>query len=171
MKNEIPVESSRNITMHTSPSQFLSRGLAISLAIFAAVAVVACAPVSTPREPVQVEVEAPEVSYKFYTDEELIEANNRARAYCNQYASTPSIQGKITTNQDGSKTVTFQCIQAAPKAPAPPLETYNYRTDNDLLQTMNSAEAYCARSGQVASFNVSTNAAGTQTLTYRCIPR
>jgi hypothetical protein len=171
MKNEITVESSRNISMHSPPAQFLVRGLAISLAIFAAVAVVACAPISTPPEPVQVEAEAPEVSYKFYTDEELIEANNRARAYCSQYASTPSMQGKITSNQDGSKTVTFQCLQEAPQAPAPPLETYTYSTDNDLLQTMNSAEAYCARSGQVASFNVSTNAAGTQTLTYRCIPR
>ncbi len=171
MKNEIPVESSRNISLNAPRSQSLGRGLAISLAIFAAVAVVACAPVSTPPEPVQVEAGAPEVSYKFYTDEELIEANNRARAYCNQYASTPSMQGKITTNQDGSKTVTFQCLQAAPQAPAPPLETNTYHTDNDLLQTMNSAEAYCARSGQVASFNVSTSAAGTQTLTYRCIPR
>ncbi|MDT8422121.1 MAG: hypothetical protein RQ754_16960 [Desulfuromonadales bacterium] len=171
MKNEIPAESSRNISMHSTPSQFLGRVLAISLAIFAAVAVVACVPATTPPEPVQVEAKAPEVSYKFYTDEELIEANNRARAYCSQYSSTPSMQGTITTNQDGSKTVTFQCIQTAPKAPAPPLQTNTYRTDNDLSQAMISAEAYCARSGQVASFNVSTSAAGTQTLAYRCIPR
>ncbi|MBE0577005.1 MAG: hypothetical protein IH613_14065 [Desulfuromonadales bacterium] len=171
MKNEIPAESSRDISMHSPPSQFWGRVLAISLAIFAAVAVVACVPASTPPEPVQVEAEAPEVSYKFYTDEELIEANNRARDYCSQYASAPSMQGTITTNQDGSKTVTFQCILAAPKAPAPPLETYTYSTDSDFLQAMKSADAYCARSGQVASFNVSTNAAGTQTLTYRCIPR
>lgn len=171
MKNENPVESSRNSSVHSPPVQFLSRGLALSLAIFAAVTVVACMPVATLSEPVQVEAGAPEVSYKFYNDEELIEANNRARAYCKQYASTPSMQGTITTSQDGSKTVTFQCLLATPETPAPPLETETYRTDNDLLQSMNSAEAYCARSGQVASFNVSTNAVGTRTLTYRCVPR
>lgn len=126
---------------------------------------------STSPGPVQVETKSPEVSYQFTTDEDLIEANSRARTYCSQYASTPMMEGTIINNQDGTKTVTYECIQSPTKAPAASPESYTYRTDNDLLMGMQSAEAYCAQQGRVASFNVTTNASGTQTLSYRCVPR
>jgi hypothetical protein len=48
---------------------------------------------------------------------------------------------------------------------------YSYRTDMELLQAIQSADAFCARSGQVSSSSVVTNPDGTKTLTFQCVPR
>lgn len=121
--------------------------------------------------PVQVNAMAPEVSYTFTTDEDLIKANNRARDYCSQYASSPIMEGTITRNQDGTKAVTFTCVNEPANTPATMPDSLTYRNDNDLLRAMHSADVYCAKTGQRASYSVTTNAVGTQTLTYRCVPR
>ena len=145
------------------------RWLAIALTLLVLAFFFGCT-APTP-DPVQVEAKAPQVSYKFYTDEDLIEANDRARDYCNRYASTPRMKGTITENQDGTKLVTFKCIQNPANPPVSFPDNYTYTTDYDLLNAMQAADAYCAQTGQVASYNITTSANGTQTMTYRCVPR
>lgn len=148
-----------------------------SIGILAVAAAVACTPVYH-NEAHEVDARQPMVRYDFSTDEGLIEANSKARTYCGQYAATPSMQGTITGNSDGSQTVTFNCIKTAAATPYPPSShqpmspmSYSYRTDAELLQAIESADAYCARSGQVASSSIVNNPGGTKSLTYKCIQR
>ena len=146
------------------------------IAVLTVATATACAPAYKP--PQEVESRPPSVSYNYSSDEGLVEANTKARAYCGQYASTASMKGTIAENRDGSKTVTFECVKTAaiiparpvPPPPSPPME-YVYRSDNELLRAIESADAYCAESGRVASTRIVTNADGSKTLTYQCIPR
>lgn len=140
------------------------------LICLAMMAVSGCGPMYSP--PQMVKSEPPKVSYNFNSDQELIKANSKARLYCSQYASTPRMQGTITMNPDGTKTVEFECVKTAmtPPPPPPPM-SYSYHTDIELLQAIQSADAYCARTGQVASTSTATNPDGTRTLMFQCVPR
>ena len=144
-----------------------------AIGILAVAAAIACTPLY--QEAHEVDARPPKVSYDFSSDAGLIEANSKARTYCGQYAATPSLQGTITKNSDGGQTVTFECIKTVAATPypppSPPPMSYSYRTDTELLQAIESADAYCARSGQTASSSIVTNPGGTRTLTYQCIPR
>lgn len=136
--------------------------------------VTACGPVYEPPE--QVAASVPTVSYSYGSDDGLIEANSKARSYCAQYNATPLMHGSIVDNADGTRTVTFECAKtgavATTPAPAAPAETaYVYRTDAEFLSALRSADAYCARSGQVASTRIVTNPDGSKTMTYQCVPR
>jgi hypothetical protein len=154
----------------------MKKEIALAFAGFAVLAVAVAAGCGGPvyTEPKEVEAKPPTVSYNFGSDEDLIAANTKARVYCSQYASTPSMQGSITENSDGTKTVTFECIKTAgvaPPPPPPPPMSYSYRTDMELLQAIQSSEAYCARTGQAASSSIVANPDGTKTLTFQCVPR
>ena len=142
------------------------------IAILAVIAT-ACAPLYQP--PREVESRQPSVTYNYNSDDGLVEANSKARAYCSQYASTPSLQGSIVQNEDGTKTVTFECVKTATVVSSPPPATpprgYSYGSDVELLESIRSADAYCAQTGQTASTSVVTNADGTKTLTFQCVPR
>ena len=48
--------------------------------------------------------------YTYRTDQELIQASQTAGAYCARAGSMP-MTSTITTNVDGSRTVTFQCAR------------------------------------------------------------
>jgi len=50
----------------------------------------------------------PSLSYTYRTDQELVQASQTAGAYCAKYGSQP-MTSIMTTNTDGSRTVTFQC--------------------------------------------------------------
>jgi hypothetical protein len=149
------------------------------IGVLAVAAAAACTPLY--HESREVEAKPPKVSYDYSSDAGLIEANSKARTYCSQYASTPSPQGSITENPDGTRTVTFECIKTAavtsypqsspyPQSSSTPT-IYSYRTDTELLQAIESADADCARSGQIASSRIVTNLDGTKTLTFQCVPR
>ena len=146
---------------------------ACGIGVLAVVAAIAC----TPRyqEAYEVEANPPRVSYEFSSDTGLIEANNQARVYCSQYAATPSIRGEITNSPDDTQTVTFTCIKTVAvttyPSPAPPPTSYIYRTDVELLQAIESTDAYCAQSGRIASSSITIDSGGTRTLTYQCVPR
>jgi len=139
----------------------------------AVAAAVACTPMYQKAQ--EMEARPPKVSYDFSSDAGLVDANSKARNYCGQYASTPSLRGSITDNPDGTRSVTFECIKTAAVTPyprsSPPPMSYSYRTDTELLQAIDSADAYCAQYGQITSSSIVTNADGTKTLTYQCIPR
>lgn len=144
------------------------------IVVLAGGAAAACGPVySAPRE---VEANPPKVSYNYSTDQQLVEASAKARIYCSKYASTPGMNGSITENPDGTKTVTYECVKTGtvtllPPPPPPPPMSYSFTTDMELLQAIQSADAYCARTGQAASSSINANPDGTKTLTFQCVPR
>ena len=160
-----------------SPGQ-MRRGIAVSCLGLVLATVAACAPVYRGSE--QVASEPPEVTYDYSTDDGLLEASAKARNYCGQYAATPAIQGSILQNADGSNRVNFVCVKTGavpvdrvvevyPPPPAPP-SAYVYRTDSQLLAAIESADAYCSRSGHMASTRIVTNLDGTKNLNFQCVP-
>ena len=139
-----------------------------AVAVLAAGAVASCAP-----SPQPVQSSNPTVTYTYRTDQELIQANQRATTYCSQYQTAPRT-ANITTNPDGSKAVLFECVRTTPPAPAPapPSQSYRYRTDQELIQASQTADAYCLRYGsQPIMSSIVTNPDGTKTVTFQCGPR
>jgi len=138
----------------------------------AAVALVlaACTPPYLP--PQQVQASNPTVTYKYNDDSGLLQVNQSATTFCNQYRAAPR-PASFANNQDGSKTVIFECVQPAMQmaTPAPynPNLTYNYTSDPELLTASQNAQAYCLNNGsqQVIS-NITTNPNGTRTVTFQC---
>ena len=139
--------------------------------MLAGLMVASCAPQYS--APQQVESTRPTVTYKYHSDEELIQANQRAVTFCNQYQFVPQ-SANFTTDQDGSKVVVFECVPSSIPAPPQinPNLTYSYRTDQELLNASRSAQIYCMNNGsqQVIS-NIVTNVDGTKTVTFQCRPR
>ena len=115
----------------------------------------------------------PSVTYNFRTDQELVQANQNATTYCNQYQTAPRT-ANITNNADGSKAVLFECMRTTSPAPPPttPNQSYSYRTDQELVQVSQTASAYCRQySSQPITSNIVTNPDGTKTVTFQCGPR
>ncbi len=131
-------------------------------------------------EPQQVQVSNPSVTYKYRTDQELVQANDRAAAYCSTYQSTHRT-ATFGTDPDGSKRVVFDCVKsaavAAPPTVAvapsmPPNQTYTYFTDQELLDASRSAQNYCmSRGSSQVSSTITTNPNGSRTATFQCVPR
>jgi len=140
------------------------------LAVFLAVG---CAPQHS--APIQTQSTSPSVTYKYRGDEELVQANEKAMAYCSQYRSTATT-ARIDTESDGSKTVVFECVAAPPSVATNQLYNpdypYNYRSDEDLLGVSQSADLYCSNNGsQRALTTVNTDVNGNKVVTFRCVPR
>jgi hypothetical protein len=122
-----------------------------AVAVLAAGAVASCAPFSSSPQPVQ--ASNPSVTYNYRTA--LRTAN-------------------ITTNPDGSKAVHFECVRTTlpASAPTPPSQNYSYRTDQELIQASQTADAYCLRYGSRPIMSgIVTNPDGTKTVTFQCGPR
>ena len=142
-------------------------------AVLAGMLTAACAPPYSP--PQQVQASNPTVTYKYRGDQELLQADQSATTFCSRYQSAPRAVS-FRNDPDGSKVVIYECIQmAAPMAPPPqynPNLTYNYQTDQELLNASRNAQIYCMNNGsqQVIS-TVSNNANGTRTVTFQCGPR
>lgn len=131
-----------------------------------------CAPQFS--SPQQVQATNPSVTYKYGSDQELVQANQNAATFCNRYQSVPRT-ANFADDPDGRKTVVFECIQASAAIPPPqfnPNLAYNYRSDQELLDSSRNAQTYCINTGsqQVIS-NIVTNANGTKTVTFQCSPR
>ena len=150
------------------------RGL--SVALLTAGAVAACAQV--PTSPQAVQATNPTVTYNYRTDQELVNANQNATTFCNQYQTTPRTSN-VTSNSDGTKTVLFECVRttaALPAAPAPTpvpgnpsVLSYSYRTDQELVQASQTASTYCAQNGALPmTSRVTTNVDGSRTVTFQC---
>ncbi len=140
----------------------------------AGLALAACTPQYP--SPQQVQASNPSVTYTYHTDQDLLQVNQSAATFCNRYQSVPQATN-FTTDQSGNKVVVFQCVPPTTMAAAPlpqpnPNLTYNYQTDQQLLDASRSAQMYCASrgSGQVAS-NVVTNPDGSRTVTFQCSPQ
>jgi len=132
-------------------------------------------------EPQQVQVSNPSVTYKYRTDQELVQANERAAAYCSTYQSTHRT-ATFGTDPDGSKRVVFDCVKGTAMTPAAPVVaaapamapnlTYTYFTDQELLDASRNAQNYCMSRGSTqVSSTITTNTNGSRTAMFQCLPR
>jgi hypothetical protein len=135
----------------------------------------ACAASSPPPHSLQqVSSANPTVTYAYSGDEELLHAQEKAVAFCNQYNSTPQAP-RITSNPSGTtKDVVFECAPnpatAAGQPTAAPNLTYTYRTDQELIEASRTADAYCTNNGQRAVSNITANTDGSKTVAFKCTP-
>jgi hypothetical protein len=140
-------------------------------AVLAGLLVASCVPPYT--SPQQVQASNPTVTYKYRSDQELLQANQNASTFCNRYQSVART-ANFANDPDGSKVVIFECVQtaAASQQQFNPNLTYNYRSDQELLDASRNAQIYCMKNGsqQVIS-NIVANANGTKTVTFQCSPR
>jgi len=141
---------------------------------------VACAPVDTP--PQEVSSSKPSVTYKYDSDKDLYEADQRASAYCAKYNLVPNAT-EFTSLQNGEKEVRYDCLAAsapaftavaapAPTAPAlaKPALSYMYQTDRELLTASRNARVYCMNNGMQSTVaNTTTNPNGTKTIFFQCV--
>ena len=137
-------------------------------ALFAAGALAACSTFPSSQQPVQ--SSNPSVTYNYRTDQELLQANQNATAFCNPYQTTPRTSS-ITTNADGSKAVHFECVRTTLPASTPPSQSYTYRTDQELVQASQTASASCPKPSSPMTSSIATNSDGTKTVTFQCGPR
>jgi hypothetical protein len=144
---------------------------ALVAAVLAALSIASCAPHRS--APQQVQTSNPSVTYKYRSDEELIQANRRAATFCDQYQSTPQTSS-FANDPDGGRVVNFECVRTSPTASQArfqPNLTYNYRTEQELLNASHSAQTYCAtRGSQQTISNMVTNQDGSKTVSFQCSP-
>jgi len=138
------------------------------------------APTSPPQ---QVQSTNPTVTYTYRGDQELLQANQNAAAFCGRYQSVPRT-ASVTNAANGAKVASYECVTpsptpvaampatAVPVASMPssnPNLTYTYRTDQDFLNASRSAQTYCVNNGsQQAVSSVAINADGTRTASFQC---
>jgi hypothetical protein len=139
--------------------------------MLASVAVASCAPSHSLQ---QVKTSNPSVTYEYRGDQELLQAQQHAVTFCNQYQSAPRPARFTSGPNDGSNHVVFECDPSLPAA-APPQQAlgpnlaYNYRTDQELLDASRSAQTYCMNNGsQQAVSNIDTNTDGSRTVRFQC---
>ena len=147
--------------------------VATAAAVMALAAAASCAPLHSP--PTKVDETRPTVSYKYATDEELIQARPQAAAFCGQYQATPRA-ARISTDSDGAKVVVFECVTSVPPLPPNPPSlsqnlAYTYQTDAELMNAWQSAQDFCMKNGrQNVASTITQNPNGTKTVTFRCTP-
>ena len=144
------------------------KGNVWAVAVLAAGILASCAELPSSQQPVQ--ASNPSVTYNYRTDQELLQANQNATAYCSQYQTAPRT-ANIRNNPDGSKAAVFECVRTALPAPAPatPSQSYTYRTDQELVQASQTAGAYCQKYGsQPMTSSMVANPDGSRTVTFQC---
>lgn len=141
------------------------------VAVIAMLLITACSPISK-SSPEQVEANNPTVTYKYHNDDELIQTNQLAATFCSQYRLAPRPLG-FSHDDQGDKTINFECAPI-PGSPATPTNsnsnlTYNYRSDQELLDISRNAQNYCLSNGWTShSSSIVDNANGTKTITFQC---
>lgn len=154
---------------HSHRTMKMAMGTTIALA---ALMTASCS--ITGSSPKQVDSTNPTVTYEYSNDDQLIEANQRAITYCNQFDSIPQTQS-FSKDEKGSSIVVFECVSAslAAASPNPPNSNlkYNYRTDQELLDASRSAQVYCVNHGSPEMHStIVANSNGSKTVTFRCNP-
>lgn len=155
-------------------SQCFTKVAKVTFAAMAGLALVSC--VSTRSSPEQVAASNPTVTYEYRNDDELIQANQRAITFCNQYQALPRAQS-FDTRSDRKNLVIFECVGASSFSSAPQRQsssdlTYNFRTDQELLDVSRDAQVYCMNSGAPEmDSNIVVHSNGSKTVTFRCSQR
>lgn len=121
------------------------------------------------HEPREVAATNPTVTYRYRGDHELLQANEKAEAFCAQYKAVP--RTARVERDDETRTVVFDCV---PTGSVTTVETYNpntpyaYRSDEELLNTSRGAQRYCRAHGGQATETITTAPDGTRSVTYGC---
>jgi len=138
-------------------------------AAFAALLTVSC--VAPRSEPQQISVSNPSTTYKYRNDDELIQANKRAMTYCDKYNSFPQTE-HFGRDSDGSNIVVFECLPGTATVTQRQLNsdlTYNFRTDQELLDVSREAQVYCLNNGQPEmDSDIVVHSNGRKTVTFSC---
>jgi hypothetical protein len=93
--------------MSNNSSLYL-RTSAQTVAILAGVALTSCV-APRPTAPVELQASNPSVTYQYHNDQELLQANQNAAAFCSQYQAVPQT-ARFADGPDG-RAVVFECIQ------------------------------------------------------------
>ena len=147
-----------------------NRALKFSIGAATALAAILAASCESYHSPRQIEASNPTVTYKYHNDDELIQTNELASGFCNRYQSVPR---SMSLSRDGDdNVVTYECVSTARSTgyySANPNMTYTYRTDQELLNESQNAQAYCLNNGssRVVS-RIVRNDNGTRTVTFEC---
>ena len=156
---------------HPEPSV---RRLAAPLLVVATAGLILASCVQPSPAMQQVQTTNPSVSYKYQGDQELVQANQNAASYCNQYQSVAQTKN-FFSDPDGTKVVVFECVHMAPVAALPPQYnpnlSYSYVTDQQLVDASRNAQISCMNAGspQVTS-TISSNTNGTRSVSFQCGP-
>lgn len=146
-------------------------------AMLAALMLASCATTPRSTSPQQVAKSNPTITYKYRNDDELIQANQRAVIFCNQHQALPQPQAEsFSIDENGDKIVVFECLpETSSVTAATPLRqpdsdlSYNFQTDQDLLNASRDAQIYCMNNGlPEMNSNIVTHSDGSKTVTFRC---
>lgn len=161
--------------MISYPNRFRNAAIGTTAAL-AALMLASC--VTTPRSssPQQVAESNPTVTYKYRNDDELIQANQRAVAFCNQHQALPQARSEsFSIDANGNKLVVFECLPGSSVIAATPLRqsnteiSYNFRTDQELLNASRDAQVFCLNNGlPEMDSHIVTQSDGSKTATFRC---
>lgn len=153
-------------------SQHFMKITKVTVAALTGLLIASCA--STRSSPEQVAASNPTVTYEYRNDDELIQANQRAITFCDQYQALPRAQSFANAEDNRMHRVIFECVGANSLASAPPRQsgsdlTYSFRSDQELLDVSRDAQIYCLNSGapQMHS-NIVTHSNGSKSVTFRC---
>jgi hypothetical protein len=152
-----------NTTAHRLPHIAICAATALAAALVAS-----CS--SHEFAPTQIQASNPTVTYKYHNDDELVQTNQLASEFCSHYQSMPRAE-RFTKDSDHDNVVVYECV-ATSRSNMPnfnPDLTYTYRTDQEILDGSQNAQAYCVNKGssQVAS-HIERNNDGTRTVTFQC---
>jgi hypothetical protein len=155
--------------MTNSSRLWLKTNLGAAAALATLLTAACVAPYQPPQ---QVQASNPSVTYQYHSDQELLQVNQTASTFCNQYRAQPR-PASFTNNPDGSKIVAFECVQmVAPMVQQSQFNTnlnYTYRTDQELLDASRNAQAYCINRGSSQVTSVTgINPDGTRTVAFQC---
>lgn len=161
--------------MISYPNRFRKATIGTTAAL-AALMLASC--VTTPRSssPQQVAESNPTVTYKYRNDDELIQAGQRAVIFCNEHQAVPQPQAEsFSIDANGDRIVVFECFPRTSDIAATPLRqpnsdlSYNFRTDQELLNASRDAQIYCLNNGSPEmDSNIVTQSNGSRTVTFRC---
>jgi len=160
--------------MYTNSQLSMKVAFATAAAV-AALMTVSCVSTRT-SSPQRVAVSNPTVTYKYRNDDELIQANRRAMTYCEQYQAVPQTE-HFGRDSDGSNIVVFECLTGSASVAPQQRQfnsdlTYNFRTDQELLDVSRDAQVYCLNSGEPEmDSNIVVHSNGSKTVTFRCSRR
>jgi hypothetical protein len=143
-----------------------------AVAVVAGLTVSACAVQNSTQQ--QIEPTRPSIIYTYRNDQGLVLASQNATAFCDRRQSIPQ---SITFSSEpgGRKAVIFECVLVETPAALSPLDssdlTYDYRSDQDLLNVSRNAHIQCKTSNSQRIISSAVhNVEGTKTVSFQCAP-
>lgn len=158
---------------------FPNRFKNVAIGTTAALAVLLLASCATaPRSsPQQVAESNPTVTYSYRNDDELVQAGQRAVIFCSQHQALPqAVADSFSVNANGDTIVMFECFPNSSAIANTSLRqpntdlSYNFRTDQELLNASRDAQVYCLLNNGSPEMdsNIVTQLNGNKTVTFRC---